>query len=324
MSNIFISYRRDDSSGHVGRLHEWLTERYDPDQVFMDIDRIAPGQDFVEAITAAISQSAVVVAVIGRQWLTLGAPGGGRRIDSESDFVHLELFAAITKGLPIVPVLVQGARMPGPDELPARLAPLARRQACELSDTRWKHDIEVLLDVLGKIAAPAGGSKGAVHTWPASEAGLAGITKAILDEIRNARQDEAAALLSTFVLPEHDDWFRSVFGPDVGARLALEYSRGTRRMVFELHKLFSECIAQQRTIVAAHRVTREDAEHATGLQQAALEKMLTPVPLYSVDIVAPGDEHGMHLWSFVHVDGNFRLIGKLRGLRDVPDAYARA
>lgn len=144
---IFIAYRRDDSAGHAGRLYDRLYSHFGPDRIFMDIDTIQPGEDFVSVLERAVSSCEVLVAIIGRYWLS-SSDEVGRRIERPDDFVRVELLTALSRGIPIIPVLVHGASMPKPDELPDELEPLARRQAIELSDTRWAYDVSKLINVL--------------------------------------------------------------------------------------------------------------------------------------------------------------------------------
>jgi hypothetical protein len=108
-SVIFISYRRDDSSAFAGRLYDRLVERYGMDQVFMDVDNIPPGVDFAEAIAQAVGTCDVLLAVIGQHWLTVTGQDGRRRLDNPRDMVRLEVEAALTRDVPVIPVLV-GAR----------------------------------------------------------------------------------------------------------------------------------------------------------------------------------------------------------------------
>ena len=64
-TRIFISYRRDDASGHAGRLYDDLVERFGDDRVFIDIDTIELGVDFGDSIEQALDRCEVVLAVIG-------------------------------------------------------------------------------------------------------------------------------------------------------------------------------------------------------------------------------------------------------------------
>jgi formylglycine-generating enzyme required for sulfatase activity len=149
-SGIFISYRRDDSAGHAGRLYDQLSAHFGEEQIFMDIDHIEPGEDFVQVIEDAVGSCEILLTVIGRRWLA-SAVGATRRLDNPSDFVRLEVAAALRRNVRVIPVLVGGASMPPVQELPTVLSHLSRRQAIELSDQRWKHDVSRLVTTLEKV-----------------------------------------------------------------------------------------------------------------------------------------------------------------------------
>jgi formylglycine-generating enzyme required for sulfatase activity len=151
-SGIFICYRRDDSTGHAGRLYDRLTAHFGSEQIFMDMDQIEPGEDFVQVIEEAVGSCQVLLAVMGRNWLT-SSDEEGRRLDNPNDFVRLEIAAALARDVRIIPVLLQGARMPRPQDLPEDLLPLARRQAFDLSDQRWRQDVDRLVGTLEKTLA---------------------------------------------------------------------------------------------------------------------------------------------------------------------------
>ena len=107
-ANIFISYRRDDSKVHVGRLYDTLASRFSPQNIFIDLKDIVPGEDFADVIEKAVSSSAVLLAVIGKRWLY--RPDGTKRaLDSEKDFVRLEIETALNRQVQVIPVLVNGA-----------------------------------------------------------------------------------------------------------------------------------------------------------------------------------------------------------------------
>ena len=151
-SGIFICYRRDDSAGHAGRLYDRLAAHFGEEQIFMDLDQIEPGEDFVQVIEKAVGSCKVLLAVIGRSWLT-SSDGAGHRIDNSNDYVRLEITSALARNIHLIPVLVQGAQMPRPEDLSQDLRPLLRRNAVELSDLRWKRDVSQLVDALEKIIA---------------------------------------------------------------------------------------------------------------------------------------------------------------------------
>lgn len=150
---VFINYRRGDSSGYAGRLYDALADRSPNWQVFMDIDTIEPGTDFVTVIDQALNNCDVVIAVIGDQWIAAADAKGQRRLDDPNDFVRLELAAALERDVRVIPALVQGTEMPSASEFPDVLAPLARRHAHELSDGRWRYDIDRLAQILEHIEA---------------------------------------------------------------------------------------------------------------------------------------------------------------------------
>ncbi len=147
--NIFLSYRRDDSAGHAGRLTDVLEAALGDDAVFQDVEAIAPGTDFVDAIDKAIGRCQAVLVLIGPDWIGARDAQGNRRLDSDSDFVRMEIVRALERGIRVVPVLVGGAKMPSQVELPPPLRPLARLQAFEISDARWAFDTSQLITALG-------------------------------------------------------------------------------------------------------------------------------------------------------------------------------
>ena len=149
-SGIFVSYRREDSAGHAGRLFDRLVEHFGRDRIFMDIDTIEPGEDFVAVIENAVSSCDVLIAVIGRSWLS---PNGSGRLDRPTDFVRLEIATALRREIRVIPVLVQRASLPKPQELPEDLVKLTRRNAVELTDLRWQTDVEQLISVMERVLA---------------------------------------------------------------------------------------------------------------------------------------------------------------------------
>ncbi len=151
MAGIFISYRRDDSAGHAGRLFDRLREQFGGDGapgVFMDVEGIAPGTDFVQAIHKAVSGCGVVLAVIGPAWCDCTDAQGRRRLEDREDFVRLEIASALGLNKVVVPVLVHDAQMPTEEQLPQDLKTLARRQAVTLTDANWDSDVAQLVGTL--------------------------------------------------------------------------------------------------------------------------------------------------------------------------------
>ncbi len=170
MADIFLSYRRQDSQSATGRLGDRLTAHFGPMRVFRDRESIVAGDDFAEAIRRAIGTSVVVLVIVGPDWLTACTADGRRRLDDEADFVRLEIESALLGGVPVIPVLVEGAVMPAATVLPPSLARFARCQATELSDTRWNYDVDRLIAMLqarfaieSEQAVPGSGSAGDGH-----------------------------------------------------------------------------------------------------------------------------------------------------------------
>jgi peptidyl-prolyl cis-trans isomerase A (cyclophilin A) len=149
-SRIFISYRREDTSYSAAWLYERLASHFGRSQIFKDIDSIELGDDFVEVITTAIGSCDVLLALIGNRWLVVTGRDGRRRLDDPSDFVRLEIEAALTRNVRLIPILVDEAQMPRADELPTSLAMLARRQALKLSPGSFDADTQRLLRVLDR------------------------------------------------------------------------------------------------------------------------------------------------------------------------------
>ncbi len=150
-SHLHQLSRRDDAPAQAGRLYNELADHFGKYAVYRDVDSMKPGVDFVDRIERELRSSAVVVAMIGESWLDITDASGRRRLDLPNDYVRLELATAVRQGKPVIPLLVNRARMPGADELPEDLAPLARRNALELADQYWKWGIRELLEALEEI-----------------------------------------------------------------------------------------------------------------------------------------------------------------------------
>jgi hypothetical protein len=164
--SVFLSYRREDSAGHAGRLYDRLKVRF-PGRVFLDVGEISPGTDFVEAIERGVGDCAALVALIGPDWSSDG------RLQKGTDFVRLEIATALKRNICVIPALVQGARLPDASDLPDELAPLLRRQAIGIHDEEWDEGCERLIRTLEKVIGPARKRPGAALKWALSLAGVA-------------------------------------------------------------------------------------------------------------------------------------------------------
>jgi hypothetical protein len=145
---IFINYRRGDDPGYTGRLFDRLQDVFESDQLFLDIDNIAPGLDFVRVLSERISECDIVLAVIGKNWIDARYPDGARRLDDPDDFVRVEIASALSQNKRVIPVLVGDASMPRPEELPEVLRPLSRRNAVRLTHERFRSDAQGLIKAL--------------------------------------------------------------------------------------------------------------------------------------------------------------------------------
>jgi hypothetical protein len=144
MGKIFINYRRDDAISTAGRLHDRLAHTFGRNNLFMDVDHIPAGVDFVDYLHSQVAACDVFLAVIGPNWLDAKDDSGRRRFDNPDDFVTIEITAALARNIRVIPVLVDGARTPKADKLPDSVKPLVRRNAVELRNTQFGRDAEAL------------------------------------------------------------------------------------------------------------------------------------------------------------------------------------
>ena len=152
---IFINYRRGDDPGATGRLCDRLLEAFPPEQVFMDVDNIAPGHDFVRVLEDQVERCDVLLVVIGKGWMDARDESGMRRIDKPDDFVRIEIKSGLKRDKLVIPVLVHEARMPRPEDLPESIRPLARRNAVRLTHERFKAETQSLIKALQKALEEA-------------------------------------------------------------------------------------------------------------------------------------------------------------------------
>jgi TIR domain len=113
---IFVSDRRAETRDIAGRLADRLMHRFGDDQVFVDVEDIEPGVDFVAEIERAVTRCRVLVVVIGPTWHTVTGTGRRPRLHDPHDAVAIEVRTALAAGILVVPVLVDGAGMPHADE----------------------------------------------------------------------------------------------------------------------------------------------------------------------------------------------------------------
>jgi TIR domain len=151
LGSIFISYRRHDSEGEAGRLFDDLVAQFGEHSVFMDVAGIEVGRDFRKAIDESVANCGVLLAMIGPAWLDEKNEKGERRLDDPGDFVRVETASALRRGIPVVPVLLRGAKVPRSEQLPDDLKELSYRNCVELTHVRWKSDVQVLVGGLRSL-----------------------------------------------------------------------------------------------------------------------------------------------------------------------------
>ncbi len=146
MSGILISYRREDSAGHAGRLYDRLVRDFHEVKVFMDVEQIASGDDFARAIEDIVQTCDVLLVVIGKRWLTAADQYGQRRLDKSDDWVRMEVGAALTRNIRVIPLLIDDAALPTAEALPGDLVRLTSLQAHPINHLTFHQDVDRLVD----------------------------------------------------------------------------------------------------------------------------------------------------------------------------------
>jgi hypothetical protein len=148
---IFISYRRDDSAPHAMSIAQYLERQFGSNTVFIDVDQIRAGENFVSVLNNRLGLSNVMLAIIGPHWVKARDASGKRRLDDPNDWVRLEVASALIKGIRVIPVQVAGAKLPKEEELPDDLKPLVKRQAAIVSTNNFRHEMAGLAGDIGTI-----------------------------------------------------------------------------------------------------------------------------------------------------------------------------
>lgn len=161
MIKIFISYRREDAADVTGRVNDRLRDKFGDAAIFTDVDSIPIGEDFRAHLASAVEQCHVLLAVIGRKWVSIEDSNGQRRLDHPTDFVRTEIELALDRKIPVVPLLAHGITMPNGDQLPDSIKPLAFRNATTIRpDPDFHKDMDRLIAGLEKIDSKLIASKG--------------------------------------------------------------------------------------------------------------------------------------------------------------------
>jgi hypothetical protein len=142
---VFISYRRDDAAGHAGRVHDRLAHELGKDLLFMDVDEMPLGVNFVKELEARLAFCDVLVAMIGPNWLNVRDKDGRRRLDDPNDFVRLEIAAALQQDIAVVPILLEDTPMPSADQLPKDLQKLPLHHGMNVRHSSFHIDMDKLI-----------------------------------------------------------------------------------------------------------------------------------------------------------------------------------
>jgi hypothetical protein len=142
---LFLCYRRDDAQDAADRLREALVKAYGSERVFMDIDSVPIGVNFVTYIAEQLQSCAAVLVMIGRNWTKIADHAGNRRLDDSDDHVRVEIATALKHKVPVIPLLVQDASMPRAKDLPEDIRPLAFQNGMALPRQFWGESVERLL-----------------------------------------------------------------------------------------------------------------------------------------------------------------------------------
>ncbi len=157
---VFISYRHENCAAYAKLLYERLDRRF-PNAIFVDLDSIGLGEDFVRKIDEAVSSCGVLVALIDRNWISV-KDANGRRLDNPKDFVRLEIATALKRGICVIPALLNDAPIPAAEQLPEDLAPLSTRRALRISDENLDYNVSQLSEAVEREFSQHGAGNNAV------------------------------------------------------------------------------------------------------------------------------------------------------------------
>jgi flagellar biosynthesis GTPase FlhF len=267
---IFINYRREDSRADARSVYQRLERVFGKNRLFMDVDTIQKGRDFTKVLDEHLAQSDVMLAVIGNRWLTAQDEQGARRLDDPADFVRVEIARALDRDIAVIPVLVDGAKLPKASDLPDELKPLSRRQASIVTHENFGSDVEGLARDLKAMQRPGvrhrwlGGAIAAalllaIAGYGASvwiEAAREATRQAVLDEQRKAAEAEAARQAAA----------QQKAAEEAAARQAAE--------------------AEAARLAALQKAAEEEAARQAAAQKAAEEAAKQAAPQTSADVDA--------------------------------------
>lgn len=160
MATVFICYRREDAPATTGRIYDHLVQSFGEGSVFKDVDSIPAGVDFPSHIQRILRQATAQVVIIGPRWLDIRNEVGQPRLQNPGDFVRQEIETGLSSGIPVIPVLVEGATMPPVQALPASVDPLTRLQAVNIRfDPDFTADVRRLITAIERVDTTARGNE---------------------------------------------------------------------------------------------------------------------------------------------------------------------
>jgi DNA segregation ATPase FtsK/SpoIIIE-like protein len=250
---IFINYRRGDDPGFTQALFSHLEHAFSSDQLFIDIDGIEPGMDFVQVLADQVAKCDIVLTVIGKGWIDARDEQNTRRLDNPEDFVRIEIVSALEQAKRVIPILVGNAAMPRSEELPEALKPLARRHAVRLTHDRFRSDTEGLIKSLQRVLETAEQQRQSEEA-AARETEIA--SARIREETAARQQAEQRRLVAEAAARASEE---------EAARLARETEERRRAKEAETEQ------AQRLAAIEAARKASEEQERAEARQRAQEE-----------------------------------------------------
>lgn len=176
--SIFINYRRVESLKDAQHLATLLGGIFGKKRVFIDVRGIHQGEQWLHALERQVAASAAMVALIGKGWLDAVDEHGRRRLDNPNDFVRFEIVQALTRGIPVLPVLLDGAPMPRAAQLPDNLVALTLTQAAPLRAESIQQDAAEIAKTL-KVMMATQTQRGVAY-WAAGALAAASLAAGIL------------------------------------------------------------------------------------------------------------------------------------------------
>jgi hypothetical protein len=286
-ARIFINYRRDDSSATAGRLHDRLVREFGKNSLFMDVDNMPAGIDFVTYLNSWVESCDLFLALIGPRWLDAKNAAGGRRLDDPEDYVTIEIAAALRREIPVVPVLADGARMPKSEELPEQLKPLVRRHAVEIRNAQFGRDADALVQKIREALRSARPDRRGLTATVAATAVILAVGIAIY-------QFELTRWVFTAAPPPFGSKSASVLHDQLFARMAAYSVPSELHGIDEFvskdgHKAIAVSPDAHRTFWSANWPTAKEAEVAT-LEGCQIRFDRPCVLIATDDAVAPDNE----------------------------------